>query len=79
MEAPNFIEDLVDRDRAGGTGPNRHRDRYDFFAQPALDRGVPLLQGAQASTYHFAARSSTSSAHWFKLFPESSAASAALR
>ena len=79
MEAVEFIEDPVDRNRTCRIGPNRHRDRYDFFAQPALDRSIPHLQGAPASTYHFAARSSTSSAHWFKLFPESSAASAALR
>lgn len=56
MEAPDFIEDLIDRNCAGGIGPNRHRDRYDFFAQPALDRSVPLLQGAEASAYHLAAR-----------------------
>ena len=79
MEAPDSLENPADRDGTFGIGPNRHRDRYDFFAQPTLDRGIALLQGAQASTYHFAARSSTSSAHWFKLFPESSAASAALR
>ena len=44
------------------------------------DAGMGTGLGGRASRTHYcAARSSTSSAHWFRLLPASSAASAALR
>ena len=72
LERRSLFSDLPDR-------PRRLAAHVCLFGADGPDR--LLCSGCRdpSGRRHRAARSSTFSAHWFRLFPESSAASAALR